>query len=364
MRVDAARGFGYTTPMSHYEFPRSDAFLTPEVLALALESAGVAVWTIDARRQAVNLSSGLQRMMDLRGSPTIGYDEFLELIHTEDRQAVRTSIEGAISGVDGGICDVEFRSAGTAEPKWFAAHGRAVFDGGDGERACAAFVGTARDITGRKHAEAAALSEMELQRDLLHEVNHRIKNSLQLISSLLRLQAQQATDVEIRHQLEDATTRIATIAHIHERLYRDQQSRGINFGAFVSELCAELQGASSHCSLQIEAPDFFVATDKAIPLGLAINELVTNAFAYAYPDGSGTVTVSVRRGDDDQVSIAVSDRGIGLPPGFSIEGAKTLGMVLVSSMMQQLRGRLEFHDNAPGTTFIITASVTPPHASR
>ena len=202
-------------------------------------------------------------------------------------------------------------------------------------------------------------SGLEQQQMLLHEVNHRVKNSLQLVSSLLRLQARRIPDLAARRQLEDATTRISTIAHIHQRLYRDQEIKTINFGAFLSELCADLQGSASHCSLEVDTPSLQVTTDRAIPLALVVNELVTNAFKYAYPaEGTGgRVSVAVVLHDSGDIVITVRDEGVGLPDGFSVAGGTNLGMILIGSLLAQLSGRIEVQNNSPGACFLVTVPI-------
>jgi two-component sensor histidine kinase len=347
--------------MVHDEFLKTDAFLTREILGIALESAGIAVWTLDPALSGVQLSSAMTRLLDLPPGQTVAYDEFLALQHPDDREKFRAAIAAALNPDGSGLCEVEVRfSVGVgapAKPRWFAAQGRALFVGDGAGRQAGLLVGTLRDITERKDAEQSLKTATEEQGERLHEVNHRVKNSLQLISSLLRLQARGAADLETRRQLDDATTRISTIAHIHDRLYRDQDIKRIRFGTFVTELCSDLQGSAPRCSLQVVAPEFLVAIDKAIPLALVINELVTNAFKYAYPGAGGPVTVTVAAPTTDQVTVTVGDLGTGLPDGFSVEKAKTLGMILIAGMVQQLKGRLEVRNGAPGVTFAITASV-------
>jgi two-component sensor histidine kinase len=267
------------------------------------------------------------------------------------RALARTELAAAFTS-DDGLCEAQFRVvAPTGEVRWLFIRGRAYFEGKGQDRKPALFIGTARDIT-----EASAA--LEQQQMLLHEVNHRVKNSLQLVSSLLRLQARRIPDAAARRQLEDATTRISTIAHIHQRLYRDQDIKKINFGAFLSELCADLQGAASHCALEVKSPNFPVATDRAIPLALVVNELVTNAFKYAYPaeDSGGRVSVGVTL-RDGEIAITVKDDGVGLPGGFSVAGGGNLGMILIGSLLAQLSGRIEAADNAPGACFTVTVPV-------
>ena len=347
--------------MPYDEFLKNDAFLTRELLRVACASSGIAVWKVDPRQGSVELSSAMKAMLGLQIDQQIDYDAFFSLLHPDDREATRRILGKTLAPDGSGECELEFRTIDASQAlKWFTIRGRAFFEGEGADRRSNLFIGTLRDITDAKNADAALRAAVDQQRELLHEVNHRVKNSLQLVSSLLRLQARRAPEIVTRRQLDDATARISTIAHIHERLYRDQDIKRIRFGAFVTELCADLQGSAAHCSLKVQTPEFLVETDRAIPLALIINELVTNAFKHAYPDGGGAVAVTVEQALEGKVVVSVADNGAGLPQGFSVEKAGSLGMILTASMIQQLSGRLEVRSGHPGTTFIITASIGNP----
>jgi PAS domain S-box-containing protein len=334
------------------EFLKNDAFLTTELLKLAVESAGIGIWKVDPQTRSVDLTVALKQMLGLPVDQPVAYADFFSVLHPDDQAQAREDLARALTSSDG-LCETEFRVVTPANgARWLFLRGRAFFEGDGEARSAKLFIGTVRDVTDAKVA-------LEQQQMLLHEVNHRVKNSLQLVSSLLRLQARRIPDLAARRQLEDATTRISTIAHIHQRLYRDQEIKTINFGAFLSELCADLQGSASHCSLEVNAPNLQVTTDRAIPLALVVNELVTNAFKYAYPaEGSGgRVGVAVVVHDGEDIAITVRDEGVGLPDGFSIAGGTNLGMILIGSLLAQLSGRIEVQDNGPGACFLVTVPI-------
>ncbi len=331
------------------EFLRNDGFLSKELLRLALDSSGLGVWKVDPRTRDVALTASLKQMLGVPIDRDIDYAAFFALLHPDDQENARRGLAAALLPGSDGNCEIEFRIVMPAgDAKWLLARGRAFFEGKGKNRTPTLFIGTMRDVTDTKTAA-------EHQQMLIHEVNHRVKNSLQLVSSLLRLQARRSQDPQSRQQLEDATARISTIAHVHQRLYRDQDTKQLNFGAFLSELCADMQGTSSHCSLTVDTPDFHLSTDRAIPLSLIINELVTNAFKYAYPGGGGPVTVAVDLRKAGEISITVSDEGIGIPAGFTIEGAGNMGMMLIGSLTHQLSGHVEVRHNAGGgSCFTVT----------
>ena len=335
---------------------KNDAFLTQEVLRLALESAGIGVWRVDPLTRSVELTAAMKQIFGLPLDQQVDYGAFFQLLHPDDRDRALAGLAGAFDPAGDGHTEVEFRIlTAAAETKWLQARGQAYFEGEGVSRKPTLFVGTLRDVTESKAAEAAQGALVEHQQTLIHEVNHRVKNSLQLVTSLLRLQARQIGDAASRGPLEVAINRISTIAHIHQRLYRDQDVKNINFGAFLSELCADLQSTSPSCSLSVSAPQFLIATDRAIPLALAVNELITNAFKYAYPGGKGPVSVAVEQPRSGEIVIRVEDQGVGLPDEFSIEGTRSLGMILITNLIGQLAGKVEVQRNTPiGSRFVIT----------
>jgi PAS domain S-box-containing protein len=335
--------------MQSDEFLRNDQFLSRELLRLALDSSGLGVWKVDPRTRDVELTASLKHMLGLPIDRKLDYAAFFALLHPDDQESARGGLAAALLPGSDGNCEIEFRIVmPPGDTKWLLARGRAFFEGKGKKRTPNLFIGTIRDVTDSKNAA-------EHQQMLIHEVNHRVKNSLQLVSSLLRLQARRIPDAESRQQLEDATARISTIAHIHQRLYRDQDTRQLNFGAFLTELCADLQGTSSHCALTVETPDFHLSTDRSIPLALIVNELVTNAFKYAYAANGGPVTVTVDLHKAGEISIAVRDEGVGFPDGFSIEGAGNMGMMLIGSLTHQLSGHVDARRNAGGgSSFTVT----------
>ena len=200
----------------------------------------------------------------------------------------------------------------------------------------------------------AQASEARLQLSLAHqevltrEISHRVKNSLSLVGSLLGMQGRMSGNVELQRALADAQARVHTIAQVHDRLWRTDEVHTIDLAEFMNELCEELR--SSAAPGQTITGDFasvIVATDQAVPVGLLINELVTNAFKYAYPDGIGEVQISIRPIGSGLLRLIVSDGGQGLPTGMDAAQGKSLGMKLIHSLGRQLGGRQEWHDANP-----------------
>ncbi|HYH39416.1 MAG TPA: histidine kinase dimerization/phosphoacceptor domain -containing protein [Azospirillum sp.] len=202
-------------------------------------------------------------------------------------------------------------------------------------------------------AKAEALKETE---GLLREVNHRVKNSLQLVSSLLTLQALSAKDAELRRQFQEACGRIGTIAQVHQRLYQSQTYSEVAFGAYLRDLCRELGGSAAAAgrTIAVQADDVDLPADTVIPLALVVNELVSNAVKYAYAEGEGgEVAVGFHVQPDGRKSLTVADHGRGLPEGYDVARADTLGMKVVRAFTGQLKGKFRAEPNVPGTRFVV-----------
>ena len=210
------------------------------------------------------------------------------------------------------------------------------------------------DITERKLAEIR-------QQELVEEINHRVKNNLTIVSAVLRLQARDAHPV-VQEQLLKAVGRVQSIADVYRSLYGDRQSQTVEFGRYIEELCAGLAASllddSERVTLRVEAETATIPVDTAIPLGMVVNELVTNAAKYAYPPPQrGTISVRLKK-DGASYKLEIGDSGAGLPndPAAVTPG---LGTRLVQSLVQQAGGQLSANHH-PGVTYTIQFSSAPP----
>lgn len=217
-----------------------------------------------------------------------------------------------------------------------------------------------RALSDKFVAMAEALELRLNQKDiLLQEVNHRVKNSLQLVSSVLMLHRAGVSDEKVRQQFDEVAAKIATVARVHQRLYRDDDVASLDFGAFLEEMCKDLESAlggynlaNIHCS----AEPCRLATDTAIPLSLIINELVTNAAKYGCgPSGEGDVHVNLKK-DGGSIVVSVTDSGP-LPAGFAIRQSSGLGMRLIAGLLDQLRGTVDVVPQGSGKSFVVRVPV-------
>ena len=200
----------------------------------------------------------------------------------------------------------------------------------------------------------AALKERET---LLKEIHHRVKNNLQIVSSLLSLQATEATEPETIEMLNESQRRIRSMALIHEKLYRSGSLAEINFADYVESLIDELlrmyNVAEGVITLTADIENVQLGVDTAIPCALIINELVSNSLKHAFPDGrTGEVTIAIHR-INGRYELTITDNGVGPPPDFDFQKTDSLGLQLVTGLVNQLDGTITL-DRTKGTTFIIT----------
>ena len=188
---------------------------------------------------------------------------------------------------------------------------------------------------------------------LTREMSHRVKNSLTSVVGLLRVQARTAQSQDVKNALEDASLRVSTIAEVHDHLWRSSHVGYVELADFMTELCKKLRGNTGGHTLHCHSDPMLLSADHAIPLGLLINELVTNAVKYAYPEGSGEIEVSARE-IHGHLHVEVSDHGAGLPEGFDIDQPRgSLGFKVVSGMVRQLQGHLTIASDRKGTRFLL-----------
>jgi len=192
-------------------------------------------------------------------------------------------------------------------------------------------------------------------------MSHRVKNSLTSVVGMLRVQARGSDSGDVKHALENAAMRVASIAEVHDHLWRGSKVGFVDLSDFVGHLCENLQSSAPEHTLQCHSDPIVISADKAIPLGLLVNELVTNAIKYAYVDGPGVIRVDARE-IDGHLLVEISDEGLGLPDGFDInQQRKSLGFRVINGLVRQLMGDLKISRNTPrGALFTIKFPLAPP----
>jgi len=258
------------------------------------------------------------------------------------RRAINVILQG--DGAPYGVLEVDSRSEGE-----FGEHDIAFLQG------AANVLGMAIE---RQRQEQALNAALEHQKVLVKEINHRVKNSLQLVASMLALQA--GVHPELGQRLKEASSRIMAIGRAHDSLYRSTQIEKIELADYLSDISRDLEKVTPNCKVCFEASSpLLLTTDRAISVALIVTELVTNAAKHAYPEGKcGPIWVRIRRGDDDIAQVSVSDEGVGLPPDADINGKVSLGMRLVRALVKQAGVQFRIERRAPGTEFVIEIPAT------
>ncbi|MCX6690470.1 MAG: PAS domain S-box protein [Methanoregula sp.] len=212
----------------------------------------------------------------------------------------------------------------------------------------------------RRAAEKHLRESLDEKVVLLREIHHRVRNNLQIIIGLLNLQKRRITDERIIHNLLDSECRIRSMALVHEKLYRSDNLATINFGDYIKTMSLQLMSLysldPSQIKFTVEVKDISFDIDYAIPIGLLMNELISNALKHAFPDGQkGEITID---GESrySEVVITIMDNGIGIPLDFDWRNTPTLGLHLVLALIDQVKGTIELVRQG-GTTFIIRVPV-------
>jgi PAS domain S-box-containing protein len=223
-----------------------------------------------------------------------------------------------------------------------------------------AVMGISRDITVQKKNETALRSSLKEKEVLLKEIHHRVKNNMQIISSLINLQSDYATDKTTIKMFEDSKHRIRSMALIHEKLYMSEDISLIDFSKYIKSLTTKLLEfyslKSRLITLKVISDNITMDIDSAIPCGLLINELLTNSIKYAFPDGrEGNIIIKMHIKDGYHV-LSVEDDGVGFPEEIDFNNPTTLGLQIVQTLTQQIKGNIELETNG-GTKFRIIFKV-------
>jgi two-component sensor histidine kinase len=258
------------------------------------------------------------------------------------RHGVRRAMNVILKGdrTPYGVLEVDSRSEGE-----FASQDLVFLQG------AANILGMAIERRGREESLRNALGR---QRLLLREIDHRVKNSLGIVSSMLLLQAASEEDDRLKGELEQAANRVNTIARAHSRLYQTSDFERLDVGAYVKEICADLP-VPAEKKVLVEAPTgLILSTDRAVSFALIIVELVTNALKYAYDGEEGSVWVDLSREKNSLVAI-VRDTGKGLPESFAPKNSRGLGMRIVLGLAEQLDAELTIRRRDKGAEFELRA---------
>ena len=217
------------------------------------------------------------------------------------------------------------------------------------------------ELTQRRQAEAHLTASLREKEVLLKEVHHRVKNNMQIVSSLLELQSDVIDDAALLAQFRDSQDRIRSMALVHETLYQSQDLARLDLARYIHTLSAQLVRSYSvdpqRITVQIQVEPIILDIDQAIPCGLILNELLSNAFKYAFPQNrTGAVHVALHADTAQHAALVVRDNGIGFPDEIDFRHTESLGLQLIAMLTEQLQGTITL-ERADGTTFTLTFPV-------
>ena len=313
-------------------------------------SANDAIIMIDSNGCVSLWNKAAENMFGFSPEETIGKEVYEKIIparfhedHIKGFNAFRESGQGPLTGKTVEL--VALRKDGT---EFIADHSfSSVKISGKWNSVC-----MIRDITERKQNEEQIKASLKEKEILLSEIHHRVKNNMQVISSILNLQSKFTKDNKLAEALDDCQNRIQSMALVHEKLYKVHDFTNIDFKDYISELTRRLmlgfEGSAGNVTLKIVAENIKLNTDTIIPIGLIVNELITNSMKYAFREKKGNeIEVSLQSTEiQGMFELIVSDNGIGLPEEIDIKSAKTLGLRLVSILgEEQLNGSIELGSN-------------------
>ncbi len=237
---------------------------------------------------------------------------------------------------------------------WTEQHNVPVYDE---EGRLVAIEGIARDITERMKYEAALRASLKEKEILLQEIHHRVKNNMQVISSLLNLQAKLIDDPRAQEMFRQCQKRIRSMALVHEKLYRSPDMASIDFQDYLHSLARtvyqDYQRLLGQVELKIELEPVNLNINQAVPVGLIVNELITNSLKHAFPEGrKGKIWVVMKKAEGNKVMLQVKDDGVGLPQELDPKRTESLGLMIVYTLAKQIDGRIELRREG-GTDFRI-----------
>jgi len=221
------------------------------------------------------------------------------------------------------------------------------------------YVAIRADVTERKRAEESLLESLHDKDTLLKEIHHRVKNNLQLVSSLLEMQAKHIQDPKALNAFQECQNRVRSMALIHEKLYQSKSLARIDFAEYIRSLTSlfirTYHTSAQNVRLDLRLQPAFLNLETAIPFGLLLNEIIANCLEHAFPNQrAGVILVSFQQAPDGRLTLLVEDNGVGLPEDFDWEQSPSLGLRLVRILTDQIQGAIRFR-RQPGTAFTITA---------
>jgi PAS domain S-box-containing protein len=328
-------------------------------LNLTLDATTEGIWKINLVTGELKFSPRYYTMLGYEPDEfPASFENWRELVHTEDFQTAVTRVEEYFKAQSGRYDTVYRLRAKSGEYRWIHATGYVVER--DSEGKTVRVIGNHEDITERMYAENRLKTALREKEVLLKEIHHRVKNNLQIIASLLRLQENHLSEPALKEALRMSRNRVKSMALIHEKLYNSEDITRIDFGNFIRSMVNELirTYGKNNIILDLVSDDVYFELEAAIPLSLIITEIVSNSLKHAFPDGRpGVITITLSVLEENSVILTVHDNGVGFPEGLGLNNTPSLGLTLVNDLVEQIDGRVE-HGNDKGTLMTITFTIS------
>lgn len=329
---------------------------SPDLLARIVDLADDAIISIDAEQRIVLFNQGAERIFGYRHAEV--YGKPLDILLPSRATAVHRrhvdefGVSPATSRRMGDRREIGGRRKDGSEFPAEASISKVELDGR------IVYTVILRDVTDRKLAEEQMAGSLREKEALLREVHHRVRNNLQVIYSMLGLQARAIPDPALRRLFLESQGRVQSMALLHNTLYESGSLSDFSFADYVEQLCADLWRSYSvkreriRSSTQVDPIP--LSLDEAVPCGLIINELVSNSLKYAFADGrEGEIRIELQHAGDSMLRLIVADNGVGLPPGVDPATTKSVGLRLVRSVAEQLSAKVEI-TSGPGVEARLT----------
>lgn len=323
-----------------------------------VETSSDLVWELDNNMRFTYTSPQVSRILGYQPEELLGRSPF-DLMSNPEAERVNKTLEPLIKANQPFQCMENYCLHREGYLVVMETSGVPIFDTANQVQG---YRGMGRDITERKLAEDKIKASLNEKETLLKEIHHRVKNNLQIISSLLRLQSRRIDNRQTIELVSESQNRVKSMALVHEQLYQSSNLAEVNLQKYIQTLTSNLLSSysinSHRINLAIDVEPISLGVDLAIPCGLIINELISNCLKYAFPKGRvGKINVNLHSGENNCFILIIKDNGVGLPAKLQPHTANTLGLQLVHRLTRQLGGEIRINRDQ-GTEFQIIAQLS------
>jgi len=327
-----------------------------EQYRLLIQNVSDVVFSIDPGFTLLSVTPSVEKTLGYKPEELIGRNIWEpNVLAPESKQTAITAINQVFTSKTAGLFELVFiskdgsRKIGEVNTSPLIRDGKVV-----------AIISVARDITERKQAEDFVKNSLHEKEILLREIHHRVKNNMQLVISLLNLQAKNIPDEKSKQLYMDLENRIKAMSLIHEKLYHSENLSRIDFSEYIRSISSQLSSIyfinPKLISLELHMDPVELSIDQAVPCGLIVNEILTNSFKHAFPSdfqGPRKVTITLRQGSHNTIELIISDNGIGARQNMNMQTKGSLGMLLIKILAKQIEATVKL-EYATGTSITIT----------